>query len=260
MNDTTIVYLCHVISDEAKRRYDAIKDGAKCYGYSTVWLLDITFNKNAKEQLMQQYGISQDEILTFSFTDIPAEDKVKLFYAKVGNIIFTNANTFAFYTAAKNLKTKHIWIVEYDVCYIGEWKDFFAKYDKDKETDLIVFSPIHVNNVKWMHYPTENGLKKLNEDNIKILDTLTCCVRLSQNAINAILEFYEKYNIFNDIHIELAFITACVNKHLNVKLSEMKYFTCWAFKQYLGITIDKFSKGQLVHPIKLDETICDMNI
>lgn len=140
-----------------------------------------------------------------------------------------------------------VWHIEYDVCYIGDWADFFRKYEK-VDSDFItawnyerpesIFGWFHF---KWMEAAARDKVK----DNPWFAVSLNCCCRLSRRLLQDICGFLKEFG-FPGFQ-EWVFPTVA-----NMKGYQTLFFSSPHFRPNLKRGFKVFSRGNIYHPLKLD--------
>jgi hypothetical protein len=59
-----------------------------------------------------------------------------------------------FVPLALALKNEFVWIIEYDVDFSGDWRDFFRQFETDRSDVLTTSLVTRVNSLEWVHWET----------------------------------------------------------------------------------------------------------
>ena len=129
--NTAVLFICHIIDDETKFRYEHLRKGCQEMGYDLFWAVDamaIPEDNLPKDNGIDFYPISylRYEKLFPYMTFIENENRMD--WKRWQNTPFMAYHLFV---NDNPDKYDRIWLFEYDVCCYGEWVDFFKNYEED---------------------------------------------------------------------------------------------------------------------------------
>ena len=167
----------------------------------------------------------------------------------IRNVI--QASLFLFNSSHPN-EYDYIWEIEYDVCYCGEWTDFFRKYDNDN-ADLI-----HTGNTfrnfdqhsDWIDFRiVPERIKRPFLDKGILCASLMCCTRISKQLIDDIVDFFNYSNDGQTLFWEWVWPTIALNNNRRMVQYYSNYFK---FRPTIPADFKGFHKDIIYHPVKLD--------
>lgn len=188
---TAVLFLCHIVNEETMFRYNLLKKACNELGYDLYWAIDGE-NRYGKENLPVDV-----EYHKFSFSQYSADYPFIIYNNGCGGKRnnAANAATITFHQSNLN-KYDYVWVIEYDACYVGEWRDFFRK-NQDSDADLITSNFIcSIRNMyDWWFLGNgrcdRNTIMKIEEMGA-FCRSLNCICRLSNRLLCDIYGFLRK--------------------------------------------------------------------
>lgn len=176
-----ILYISHKINDETLWRYRKLRDDVKPLGIDVVWCFN---NKNDIIKIPNDVSVemaSDDAILS--------SDKF-LFKAHNKPLTWSVPAYFLMKIFEKYSEYEYIWIVEYDVCYSGNWKNFFERMNKLPHDFICEKLTSRYSSSRWCWWPSScmYGVHWKN-----MYKSLNCISRVSRKLYESLLKFYNGY-------------------------------------------------------------------
>ena len=248
MKRTAVLFVCHIVNDESKFRFEQLKRGCDEMGYDLYW------------------GMDEDSVDVRSLPlDVPAYEIsfgrfTKLFPHMVYSLGDDRTKYFNFLYSAYHMfvndnpgRYDRIWMFEYDVCCYGEWKDFFQKHENDeaelicnpqrykiKEEDLHKewlwqFMNDDIMNYPWMGYLTH---------------ALLCGCRMDVSLHQKVCDFFQQFPEGGRSRLHMEFAWPTVTKLTGGRISTFAS-TQFDFSPQLTEDFENYQRDNLYHPVKL---------
>lgn len=250
---TAVLFMCHVIDDEAKFRYNLLKKGCREMGYDLLWAIDTMAipeeNLPKDDNGIDFYPISYlryEELfpyMTFIEDESRMDEKRHLNSPFLAYHLFVNDNPD---------KYDRIWLVEFDVCCYGEWGEFFKKYEEDDSALLSASVWYGSRPNRWTWDRTTEYLKRFPYNGC-LSWTLLCACRADTILHQKVCEFFQKLpdddNSRHRLHMEIAWPTvARMNGLPTGAFLTNQFEVC----PPLSYDFNDYHEGRLYHSLKLD--------
>lgn len=247
MKKTAVLFICHIVNEETVYRYNHLKSGCDKMGYDLFWALDvenidisvlpenIAFHKFSFKEFIEEFPYMETYSLEMK------KDKVR------------NIPQAALYLFDKSHQNEYdfIWTIEFDVCFNGNWNEFFEKY-QDDDSDLV-----HTGN-SFRTYMTHSSWIDFNIIQIEVRDkliedghlcaSLMCCTRLSKRLIDGIKEFLREIDD-RAAFFEWVWATVAVKQDYKLRQYFSNYFY---YAPPLDQSFKLFKQNNIYHPVKLN--------
>lgn len=229
MNKTVVLYVAHEINNYTLFNYNHIKDGL-LDNFELLWCINDSNSEYKKYKNINFY--------VFNYNDISKHDDV---YPNVPEIIFNDFNFFS--------KYNYYWVIEYDVLYLGDYKELFNSYNNEN----IDFISSHVYDIhSWWHY------FKFKDNDLYTLTSFNTICRLSKRLVQTVIN--QKYVNIKESFYETYLPSICVKENLKIKSFDYDLIKYNIYKindnEYniniineLYNDINKY-KNKIIHPIK----------
>ena len=252
--NTAVLFICHIINDETKFRYNLLKKGCQEMGYDLFWAVDtmaISEDDLPKNSGIDFYPISflvYEKLFPY-MTFI--EDENRMDWKKWHNTPFLAYHLFV---NDNPNKYDRIWLFEYDVCCYGEWTSFFKKYENESAS-LICSQTTYTEGNRilngWCGKRLTPYLRALSYNGC-LSWSLLCACRVDTSLHQKVCEFFQKLpeddNSRHRLHMEIAWPTIA-------RLTDMKIAT-FQSNQFennkVTYNFNDYSLGTIYHPIKMD--------
>lgn len=240
---TCVLYLSHVINDESVFRFNYLKDGCQALGYGLFWALDV---QNVKCDGGIPAGV---DVFTYTYDHFAGELPSAVCHAEPRDQINADAGLVMTFYKHHSEEYDRLWVVEYDVCVLGGWKDFFHKYDK-AEADFIAWKvrPYEVEKSwYWWNYAMDQKFLKWLVDNTPLSFSLNSICMLSFRLLRDICAFCDEIDSGSRFY-EWVWATVARKSGYKTLDLESNNFSCWP----IGADFKDYRPSVPYHAVKLD--------
>ena len=185
-----ILYVSHIINDETLWRYRKLRDDVKPLGIDVLWCFN---NKN------DMVRIPDDIAIEMASDDAILSANEFLFKAHNKPLVWSVPAYFLMKTFEKHPEYDYIWLVEYDVCYSGDWKNFFERMNKIPHDFICEKLTSRYASSKWCWWSSSRmyGVHWKN-----MFKSLNCISRVSKKLYESLLKFYYEYKTKTGLFFE----------------------------------------------------------
>ena len=191
MSKTATLFISHIISEETMFRYNQLKRGCAEFGHDLFWAVDETKVKDSElDPKIKYYKFSYERYSNELPFILYGNKKDEHINSANGVVLLFNEDMHGLYD--------YIWVVEYDVCMMGEWNEFFRQYE-NSTADLITKNITHTDKLeywnKWDFYAkNEHVLMDLVNERKALAKSLNCLSRVSTFLLELILNFLREFD------------------------------------------------------------------
>ena len=246
---TAVLFICHEVCKESMFRHGLLKQACDKMGYDLFWMVD---SNNLPREFPPNIQFHE-----FSFERFEKLTNLKPYVVQHRPNITRKNSTATTATQLFMLDTSfqydRVWHVEYDVCFMGDWVDFFKQYE-DVNADFITTwnyeRPEY--DYDWYHFKfIDSKLKTQLQQSPFFQVTLNCLCRLSKRLLVDIRDYLTQ--IGSSQFQEWVFPTVA-----NMKGYQTLFFSSNCFRPNKVKGFSKYRKGMVYHPLKLDVSFQDM--
>lgn len=194
-----VVFMSHVVSEETIWRYRKLRDDVVHLNMDVVWWYNF------------QPGRKADFPDDIWHEDADSVLDIYEYVAPVSTA-YHSAGAYGSMTMAEKYREyDYMWIVEYDVCYSGNWADFFARMNRQPHDLICERLTSRYKDSGWMWWPISNLTERYWhwKDQFK---SLVSIARLSRRMMDRLLDVYKSIRGKPHAYYECLWPTIAVNE------------------------------------------------
>lgn len=236
-----IFFICHFISEESLWRYRKLKEDISSLNIDLLWCY------NLKDSCPPNFP----EDVTYDFyTDADILNKKELLTHCNGQneIYWSNTNYVMMEFSQKYSSYDYYWIIEFDVCFSGNWETFFSRMNTLPHDLLCERLCSRYEEPTWWWW----GTVQIDYPWNKTYKALNCITRMSKQFRDFVYDFYMASNGDYTTFFEHIWASLAMNNFSCFDLYPGECAKCFNFTKLQPVQLLNLEKNKLYHAVKED--------